>query len=203
MAVPRSSGVLTRMRIREPRQRVLLDVRLRVGSGWRDASILNISSRGMMLQSSQPLPTGTFLEIRRGRHTIDARVVWSRGRRFGVRTRDRLELEGIISGIAVTAGKSALKPQSRYTRRHAAGANAAKTLPFRAEASRHHARRAEFFWVGSSAVLGAALLAIAAKGALLRPISAVGAALTAQSHGSVDGRADAPKVLKTASQPTG
>lgn len=84
------------MRSREPRRKVLIQARMRTGASWGDINILNISSRGMMIQARQVPPRGAYLEVRRGQQAIVARVVWSGGQRFGVRTQDQLCLESLL-----------------------------------------------------------------------------------------------------------
>jgi len=85
------------MKPREPRKKVMIKARMRVGTAWRDACILDMSTRGLMIQASEPPPGGSYLELRRGRHVIIARVVWSRDRRAGLRAQDPLPTEAIIS----------------------------------------------------------------------------------------------------------
>lgn len=84
-------------RPRELRRRVVLPARLRSGARWSDACILNISSRGLMVQSGRAGPEGTEVELRRGDHVIVARVVWRDGARAGLATDDRLPVEEIMS----------------------------------------------------------------------------------------------------------
>ena len=64
---------------RSLRRRVPVPARLRHGSSWSDACILNVSSRGLMIHTGRPISHGSKLEIRRGDHVIVARVVWRDG----------------------------------------------------------------------------------------------------------------------------
>lgn len=57
-------------------------------TGRRDACILDLSSRGLMIHASETVPGGSYLELRRGRHVIVARVVWSRDRRAGLQAQE-------------------------------------------------------------------------------------------------------------------
>ena len=51
---------------------------MRVGAAWRDARILNLSSRGLMIKAERAAAAAaTTLELRRGRHVIIARVMWT------------------------------------------------------------------------------------------------------------------------------
>lgn len=84
-------------RPRELRRRVVLPARLRAGAQWTDACILNISSRGLMIQSGRAGPKGSLVELRRGDHVIVARIVWREGARAGLQVEDRLPVEEIMS----------------------------------------------------------------------------------------------------------
>ncbi len=84
------------MQVREPRRKVLIKARMRVGASWGDACILDVSSRGLLLQAASPPSRGAYCEVRRGRHVIVARVVWSSHHRFGVRTQDRIVADALI-----------------------------------------------------------------------------------------------------------
>lgn len=77
---------------------------MRVGAAWRNASLLDLSSRGLMIQASEPPPDGAYLELRRGRHIIVARVIWSRDRRCGLRAQDELPIDAIIAEPDRSAG---------------------------------------------------------------------------------------------------
>jgi hypothetical protein len=45
-------------------------------SGWVDATIRNISSKGMKLHMPSPPPRGSFIEIRRGSAVVVGQVRW-------------------------------------------------------------------------------------------------------------------------------
>jgi hypothetical protein len=76
---------------------VLVPARLRHGSSWSDACILNVSSRGLMIPTGRPISHGSRVEIRRGEHVIVARVVWRDGGRAGLRAEDRVPVQDIIT----------------------------------------------------------------------------------------------------------
>ena len=84
-------------RPRELRRRVVMTARMRSGAQWSDASILNISSRGMMIHSGHAGPLGTMVEIRRGDHVIIAQIVWRDGARAGLRSDEKLPVDQILS----------------------------------------------------------------------------------------------------------
>ena len=92
-----SAAIHSSPRPRELRRRVVLPARLRTGAQWSDACILNISSRGLMIQSGRAGPEGSVVEVRRGDHVIVARVVWREGARAGLATDERLPVEEIMS----------------------------------------------------------------------------------------------------------
>ena len=74
------------MTAREPRLKVLVRARIKAGATWHDACILNISSRGMLMQAGVPPVRGSYLEIRRGPVLVVARVMWTKQHRFGVKS---------------------------------------------------------------------------------------------------------------------
>jgi len=87
-----------------------MPARLRSCSGWTDACILNISSRGLLVHSARTGPAGSQVELWRGDHVITARVVWQDGARAGLQTEDRLPVEQILSlsasaTLTLTAGE--------------------------------------------------------------------------------------------------
>ncbi len=63
-------------RKREPREPVILAARIRLDSGWVDATIRNVSTKGMMIEMSSPPPRGSFMEIRRGSAIVVGQVRW-------------------------------------------------------------------------------------------------------------------------------
>ncbi len=82
---------------REWRRRVRVHARINSPAGWRDASILNLSSRGLMIAATSCSDPGTMVELRGGDQVIVARVVWRKGQRAGLRSDGILPLMDIIS----------------------------------------------------------------------------------------------------------
>lgn len=76
---------------------MVVQARLRHGSSWSDACILNISSRGLMIHTARQITEGTRIEIRRGDHVIVGRVIWREGARAGLRSDERVPVEEIMS----------------------------------------------------------------------------------------------------------
>lgn len=98
---------------REYRHPVIIEARMRSGGGWVTVCIRNISEHGLMGQTGTPPAPGTYVEIHRGAYTIIGRTVWSRGRKFGVRTQNALDVEGIISHPIPADRGSARLPDGR------------------------------------------------------------------------------------------
>ena len=93
---------------------------MRSASGWDDACILNISSRGLLLQATMAPARGSYLEVGRGPHLIVARVIWSKDNRFGVCTQDPLPVHDIIDPQSVAtklSGPTALPIADRRSAR--------------------------------------------------------------------------------------
>lgn len=150
---------------REVRWRVIVPARLRHGSSWSDISILNVSSRGLMIHSGRPLLQGTEVEVRRGDHVIVARVVWREGARAGLKSVDRLAIEEIV-----TLGQS---PALRLT----AATEARPRHPRPEDRARATARSIEVAGVLVIAVSLASAGVTMIESAFARPLSMVAAAL--------------------------
>ena len=137
------------MRAREDRRRVVISSRMRCGNRWRDARMFNISSRGLGLSAAAPPEAGTYVEIRRGRHVIVARVVWTEGLRFGVRTQDTVPIDALIKNPNSPETPASTTPSSApQTERR----RASRSLLRRYDRSRALGRTLEFAFVG---ILGA------------------------------------------------
>lgn len=75
---------------------MLLPARLRASTGWSDACILNVSSRGLQINSSHAVQ-GTLVEIWYRDQVIVARVVWRNGSRAGLQAEDRVPVEELMT----------------------------------------------------------------------------------------------------------
>jgi hypothetical protein len=140
---------------------------------WSDACILNISSRGLMIQSGRAGPEGSTVEIRRGDHVIIARVVWRDGVRAGLQSDDRLPVEEIMSvgqsrALRLVAADGALVERRKRPRTQQRDA-------------RSSARLIEFFGLAAVAVALALGVWTTAQQAFAAPMAKVEAALAAQS----------------------
>lgn len=92
--VPQSS---IQERPRELRRRLILPARLRAPNGWSDACILNVSSRGLQINSIQSAIQGATVEIWHRDHVIVARVVWRKGSRAGLQAEQRVPVEELMT----------------------------------------------------------------------------------------------------------
>ena len=157
------------MKPREPRHKILVRARMKAGAGWHDTCILNVSSRGMLMQAGIPPVTGSYLEIHRGALVIVARVVWTRSHRFGVRSQDPLSLEAIIGATPVSPENCAATVDRRRVER--------PRLPVD-ERSRSQGRLIEYGFAAALAIAAAVFAAGQVYSLLARPIDALDLALS-------------------------
>ena len=160
------------MKPREQRRKVLIRARMRVTATWGDVCILNISSRGLQLQSARPPERGTYVEIRRGCHVIVGRVAWSKQHRFGIRSQDVLFIDAIVA--EPDSGDIARVPTPSV----AAERRSAPRRKTSTDRSRIMARAMEFGFVGVAVLAGATMLYGLAQDALAAPLASVSAALS-------------------------
>lgn len=156
-------------RPRELRRRVVLPARLRSGARWSDACILNISSRGLMIQAGRAGPEGSEVELRRGDHVIIARVVWREGARAGLLTDDRLPVEEIMSigqanALQLVASHGSLVERRKLPRK-------------KTDDARLRGRAFEFLGVGAIAIVLSLGIWGMAEQAFAAPLARIEAAL--------------------------
>lgn len=163
------------MKPREPRRKVLIKARMRVGAGWNDVCILDISTRGLAMQAAAPPPRGTYLEIRRGGHRITARVMWARHHRFGVQTQDQLAIDDLVDHPERCPPEAGGCAEDAIADRR----RAPRSTAVRHEASRMLSRTMEFAAIGAFAV-GAAVVTFGSVAEALEPLAEASAALTPQ-----------------------
>ena len=167
-----SMGVASKkdsQRPRELRRRVILPARLRTGVDWSDTCILNISSRGLLIQSARPALPGSLVELRRGEHVILARVMWRDGSRLGLRSDDCVPVEEIMSVGAAECLRLVASEGSLIERRRAP-----RLDPHQA---RSQGRAVEFAATIVAAIIFAGGTWAMAHQALARPLATVQAAL--------------------------
>jgi hypothetical protein len=154
---------------RELRRRVLVPARLRTDAEWYDVRILNISSRGLLIQSPRFAPEGSTVQIFRGDHLIVAEVMWCNSGRSGLRSEERLPVEEILSlkqsrALQLIATTGALPDRRRQSRSVA-------------DDARSSGRAMEFAAVGAIAVSLAVGVWTMAERALSGPLANASAAL--------------------------
>jgi hypothetical protein len=88
----------------------MLRARLRAACGWSDACILNVSSRGLLINTAGTSTNkGTTIELWHGERVIVATVVWRQGSRAGLQSDSRIPVEEILAlgkapSLQLTAG---------------------------------------------------------------------------------------------------
>ena len=158
---------MSRQMPRELRRIVLLPARVRTASGWSDACILNVSSRGMMIHAKTAPPDGT-IELRHNEFAFVLEIVWRDGTRVGVRSTERLPVDDIL-----TVSESACL---RLTAERRTGEERRRT-PRAAEDSRFRGRAMEFATTAAIAVILAVGGFAMVSEALARPMQTIELAL--------------------------
>ncbi|MBB5732901.1 hypothetical protein FHS61_001927 [Altererythrobacter atlanticus] len=159
---------------REPRETVNITVRFRSDSGWDDAHIRNVSSRGLMAECDEPPPSGSYIEIRRGSYVVVGRIVWAGYDRFGMRAQDRIQLSQL---------EEPTKVARRANDRRAAPRKPETAAAYRPSMGERQARSARFSrafqFIAIVVIAGAAAAAVAETvfNILSRPITVVERAL--------------------------
>ncbi len=158
------------LRQREPRIKVLLPSRMKVGSAWADAVIHNVSSRGLLAAAEDAPAPGAYLEIRRGTNIIVGRVMWRKDRFFGVRTQDAIDLAALSATPQRPSPRAAIEaargPERRGTDRLSRDVATARRL----ERNRELSRLFQLVVVGSAAVAAGAAVAYEAYEVLAAPL---------------------------------
>lgn len=158
------------MNTREPRLKVILPARIRIDGKWLDASIRNLSARGLMIDSNAAIDRGTYVEVRRGRHIVVGRAMWRKGRQVGIRAQDRIDLDGIVSHPeALPTTRTGGLPERRRQARP----------PVTADGSAMLGSWLQRGAVGVMALAAAGVLAQSAHETLRQPFERVGHALVA------------------------
>ena len=160
------------MKPREDRRKVMLSARMRSGASWHDACILNMSSRGLMLQTAVRTERGAYLEVRRGPHVIVARVIWTGQQRVGLKAQDRLSVDAIVTEQAKTGG-----PETLVERR-----TAPRPRQDPAVRSRQLSRMMQAVTLGGLGIAAAVIVVAGIQEALGSSVGRVGAALAASGR---------------------
>lgn len=182
------TGAMLHWRKREERKTVRIAVRVRTDAGWIDATARNVSSRGMMLQSLEPLHRNQFVEVAKGRCRTVGRIVWSRGSVCGVHTRDRIDLSQLLAGPGPvgTPQTTDAGPQDRRATSRAGATGGTADLAFQAETSRMFGRAFERVVMVGAITCAALLLGAGAYEMMSAPMERVDAALGGPGTGEND-----------------
>src|SRR6476469_5929199 len=147
----------------------MLHARIRAAVGWSDARILNISSRGLMINGHLAALHCNEVELWHGERVIVATVIWRKGTRAGLRALTQIPVERIMASsrdASLQLPPAKHWPQLERRRKRRATSD-----------SRLLARAFEFVSVTAIAVLlGFGVFALTEE-ALARPLGFVQAAL--------------------------
>ncbi len=147
---------------------MMLPARIRSESGWSDACILNLSSKGLLVYSNATARPGTFVEIRRGRELVVARVVWRKNQRIGLCSPDKVRILDLIGdGNSAAASLPAAAPVER------------RIVPRIAPDSRARARATEFLSTVLISAFFAGCAAVYVLDVVRKPLATVRQALGA------------------------
>ena len=142
---------------------------MKAGATWHDACILNISSRGMLMQAGVPPVRGSYLEIRRGPVVVVARAMWTKQHRFGIKSQDVLSIDSIVCQTPSAAQREDCPTPERRT--------VGRPSPPTNERSRIQGRTMEYGFAAALAVAAAVFAAGQVYSILARPADAVGTPL--------------------------
>jgi hypothetical protein len=98
---------------REERKALVLSARMLADEGWRDVTVRNVSSRGMMLRCKTPPARNTFVEVRLRRARVVGRVVWSSEAACGISSQDTIDLSDLLSQSPTKPRKSNIERRAR------------------------------------------------------------------------------------------
>ncbi|WP_322964521.1 PilZ domain-containing protein [Sphingomonas fuzhouensis] len=161
---------------REARRQVLIPCRIKSPRGWGDACIHNISSRGMMIACDDALTPGEYLDLRRGRQVVIARVVWRRDRFAGVRTQDVISADTMLNEPRLESRPTHDdQGQERRVSRHrmTSEINAARRM----ERSRSISSAMQFGALGLFGLIAAITIATQVGHLLAAPVAQIGRAI--------------------------
>lgn len=142
---------------REERTKVRLRARMQTSTGWVDAFIRDVSTRGMMIESETSPKVGSYVEVRRGRNVVVARVVWHNGQRFGIRSQDRISLAALYEDPELSRPPRQEATAAFVERRRSDRESQRRSLAAQAERSQAISRVIQFTLM-SAAVATAAFL---------------------------------------------
>ena len=139
---------------------------MRSGVSWHDVCILNLSRRGLGIQSAEPPPRGTYVEICRGSRIVLARVVWAKGHRAGLHSQDAIAVRALRDDPANDQGARRAYPKVERRR-------AQRYLQERHDRSRIASRAIEFACFGLVAAVFGLTVFGTVQEALAQPLAQV------------------------------
>jgi hypothetical protein len=129
----------------EPGRQVCVPARMYTGVEWIGVTILNMSSSGLTLRMEGVVPHGSYVEVRRGRLTIIARVVSIEDDHLGLVSQDHIEIDALVNEPRLSARPGVPKGQdTQAERRSMARHDAARRAASIAESSRTFASKFQF-----------------------------------------------------------
>ena len=157
---------------REERQKVMIRARMRSGVSWHDVCILNLSARGLGIQAAEPPSRGTYVEVRRGKQVIVARVMWAKGHRAGLHSQDAIWIQALLREESAANDQAPATAYPKVERRLAP-----RSTQQRHDESRMVARATEFACMAIAVVALGLTLFGTVEQALARPLTQIRAAL--------------------------
>ncbi|MCH4152969.1 MAG: PilZ domain-containing protein [Sphingobium sp.] len=154
---------------REPREPVILAVRIRLDSGWVDATIRNISTKGMKLEMANPPGRGSFIEIRRGSAVVVGQVRWVDEGSCGLLAQGRVPVSQFKAAPSAVSGprpNGETEPERRATAR-------VMTAEEVAERSRLKAMLMQKAIIAAAGIAGAAFIGSLMLGVLEKPMQMI------------------------------
>lgn len=82
------------------RHTAMLQGEMRDGRSNRPVRLGDISTKGMLVVCERPPSRGDFVDVLVNGHELTCQVRWVNGRRFGVRSSERINVEAILAGRA-------------------------------------------------------------------------------------------------------
>ncbi|KLE33320.1 PilZ domain-containing protein [Aurantiacibacter gangjinensis] len=92
---------------KDQRSNVMLRASVADAQGTREASISDVSERGLLGNMENPPERGEFITILLPSQEVAGQVRWVRGREFGVRLRERLDVHSLFGSARKPRRKSA------------------------------------------------------------------------------------------------
>lgn len=169
------SGFVTR----EPRRVVLVQSRMQCDAGWVDICIHNVSSRGLMAATDAPPAVGSYVDIRRGTQAIVGRVMWRKDRLFGLRARDRIDMDALVREPRLNERPRNRQADAAEDRRVRSRQVADAMVARRLEQSRAISSAIQFGLMALGGLSVAGYAALSVHELLSEPLEAVGSTLGA------------------------